>query len=47
MMRPQLKLARDLGLLWVGQILTKGIAFLAFAILAALVVAGIIFALKK
>lgn len=34
MMRPQLKLARDLGLLWVGQILTKGIAFLAFAILA-------------
>lgn len=34
MMRPQFKLARDLGLLWVGQIGTKGIAFLAFAILA-------------
>lgn len=34
MMRPQFKLARDLGLLWVGQIGTKGVAFLAFAILA-------------
>ncbi len=34
MMHPRLKLARDLGLLWVGQIGTKGIAFLAFAILA-------------
>ncbi|MCH4152305.1 MAG: lipopolysaccharide biosynthesis protein [Sphingobium sp.] len=33
-MRPQFKLARDLGLLWVGQIGTKGVAFLAFAILA-------------
>lgn len=28
------KLARDLGLLWVGQVLTKGIVFLAFAVLA-------------
>ncbi len=28
------KLARDLGLLWMGQVLTKGIVFLAFAILA-------------
>lgn len=34
MMRPKLKLARDLGLLWVGQIMTKGVAFIAFAILA-------------
>lgn len=32
--RPQFKLARDLGLLWVGQIGTKGVAFLAFAILS-------------
>ena len=32
--RPQFKLARDLGLLWVGQIGTKGVAFMAFAILS-------------
>ncbi|RXR26568.1 oligosaccharide flippase family protein [Sphingobium fluviale] len=34
MMHPRLKLARDLGMLWIGQIGTKGVAFLAFAILA-------------
>ena len=34
MMRPQFKLARDLGTLWVGQIMTKGVAFVAFAVLA-------------
>ena len=34
MMRPKLKLARDLGTLWVGQVMTKGVAFIAFAILA-------------
>ena len=34
MIRPQFRLARNLGTLWGGQILTKGVAFLAFAILA-------------
>lgn len=34
MMRPQLKLARDLGMLWAGQVMTKGVAFIAFAFLA-------------
>ncbi|MEO8723579.1 MAG: oligosaccharide flippase family protein [Sphingobium sp.] len=33
-MRPQMKVARNLGLLWVGQIMTKGVAFIAFAVLA-------------
>lgn len=32
--RPQMKLARDLGVLWVGQVMTKGVAFIAFAVLA-------------
>lgn len=34
MMRPQFKLARNLGTLWIGQIMTKGVAFIAFALLA-------------
>lgn len=33
-MLPQLKLARDLGLLWGGQVMTKGVAFIAFGVLA-------------
>lgn len=33
-LRPQMKLARDLSVLWVGQVMTKGVAFVAFAVLA-------------
>lgn len=29
-----MKLARDLSVLWVGQVMTKGVAFIAFAVLA-------------
>jgi len=32
--RPQVRFARDLGVLWVGQVMTKGVAFIAFAVLA-------------